>query len=167
MMSFFFFFSSRRRHTRSLCDWSSDVCSSDLAADLELGRRIAQQLAHELAVGPSPGRRIENDHMQPTKAVPHPVARDGHGIGEPHALLRVLAADQLHACPFAEIDCWNGYHWRTRSRKARTNRKPGSELFSGWNCTPTVLPARTTAGNRSSSCALHARTTDSSLGRHT
>src|SRR5215471_9964727 len=27
---FFFFFSSRRRHTRSLRDWSSDVCSSDL-----------------------------------------------------------------------------------------------------------------------------------------
>src|SRR5260221_9883751 len=25
-----YFFSSRRRHTRSLCDWSSDVCSSDL-----------------------------------------------------------------------------------------------------------------------------------------
>src|SRR5438034_9255989 len=30
MFFFFFFFSSRRRHTRSLCDWSSDVCSSDL-----------------------------------------------------------------------------------------------------------------------------------------
>src|SRR5260221_44417 len=29
----FFFFSSRRRHTRSLCDWSSDVCSSDLEED--------------------------------------------------------------------------------------------------------------------------------------
>src|SRR5690349_23732574 len=28
----FFFFSSRRRHTRSLRDWSSDVCSSDLSA---------------------------------------------------------------------------------------------------------------------------------------
>src|SRR6266496_473377 len=27
-----FFFSSRRRHTRSLRDWSSDVCSSDLDA---------------------------------------------------------------------------------------------------------------------------------------
>src|SRR6266496_6150682 len=27
-----FFFSSRRRHTRSLRDWSSDVCSSDLRA---------------------------------------------------------------------------------------------------------------------------------------
>src|SRR5437588_3458406 len=29
-----FFFSSRRRHTRSLCDWSSDVCSSDLKEQL-------------------------------------------------------------------------------------------------------------------------------------
>src|SRR2546430_8988033 len=28
----FFFFSSRRRHTIFDCDWSSDVCSSDLAA---------------------------------------------------------------------------------------------------------------------------------------
>src|SRR2546430_12033461 len=27
-----FFFSSRRRHTRFDCDWSSDVCSSDLTA---------------------------------------------------------------------------------------------------------------------------------------
>src|SRR6266481_6371061 len=26
----YFFFSSRRRHTRWNCDWSSDVCSSDL-----------------------------------------------------------------------------------------------------------------------------------------
>src|SRR5689334_24709694 len=29
---FIFFFSSRRRHTRWNCDWSSDVCSSDLAS---------------------------------------------------------------------------------------------------------------------------------------
>src|SRR5256886_16480547 len=29
-MNHFFFFSSRRRHTRFDCDWSSDVCSSDL-----------------------------------------------------------------------------------------------------------------------------------------
>src|SRR5262249_56244548 len=31
------FFSSRRRHTRLVSDWSSDVCSSDLA---DLARRI-------------------------------------------------------------------------------------------------------------------------------
>src|SRR2546430_11070774 len=30
-----FFFSSRRRHTRFDCDWSSDVCSSDLDHYLE------------------------------------------------------------------------------------------------------------------------------------
>src|SRR2546421_1506858 len=34
MQYFFFFFSSRRRHTRSDRDWSSDVCSSDLAGVL-------------------------------------------------------------------------------------------------------------------------------------
>src|SRR5690242_5074489 len=31
----FFFFSSRRRHTRLTCDWSSDVCSSDLPVVIE------------------------------------------------------------------------------------------------------------------------------------
>src|SRR3990167_9556553 len=30
LFRFCFFFSSRRRHTRFDCDWSSDVCSSDL-----------------------------------------------------------------------------------------------------------------------------------------
>src|SRR5690349_8028699 len=39
-----FFFSSRRRHTRSLRDWSSDVCSSDLlAGDLNGMFRILDQ----------------------------------------------------------------------------------------------------------------------------
>src|SRR2546430_952227 len=31
-----FFFSSRRRHTRFDCDWSSDVCSSDLKIPLKV-----------------------------------------------------------------------------------------------------------------------------------
>src|SRR6267142_4284892 len=38
-LKFFFFFSSRRRHTRLTCDWSSDVCSSDLG--LELPRHLS------------------------------------------------------------------------------------------------------------------------------
>src|SRR5437588_3128627 len=45
LVSIFFFFSSRRRHTRSLCDWSSDVCSSDLATaqarGINLGRMVS------------------------------------------------------------------------------------------------------------------------------
>src|SRR2546430_3856531 len=32
-----FFFSSRRRHTRFDCDWSSDVCSSDLMRSRSVG----------------------------------------------------------------------------------------------------------------------------------
>src|SRR5688572_32461753 len=37
LSSFRFFFSSRRRHTRFDCDWSSDVCSSDLAITAPAG----------------------------------------------------------------------------------------------------------------------------------
>src|SRR5207237_2927383 len=36
-----FFFSSRRRHTRFKCDWSSDVCSSDLLAREPAGAALA------------------------------------------------------------------------------------------------------------------------------
>src|SRR5260370_14594255 len=38
----FFFFSSRRRHTRFKCDWSSDVCSSDLTTAANLRAMGAQ-----------------------------------------------------------------------------------------------------------------------------
>src|SRR5260370_24907947 len=39
---FCFFFSSRRRHTRFKCDWSSDVCSSDLPVLVRLFSRFGQ-----------------------------------------------------------------------------------------------------------------------------
>src|SRR3989449_5185546 len=60
-MSSFFFFSSRRRHTRCSRDWSSDVCSSDLAKyqeDFDKLNRIldayepaANRAANTVAVG--------------------------------------------------------------------------------------------------------------------
>src|SRR2546430_6124798 len=43
MSSFFFFFSSRRRHTRFDCDWSSDVCSSDLRSG-PIGESVSAEL---------------------------------------------------------------------------------------------------------------------------
>src|SRR5438034_3725919 len=42
-----FFFSSRRRHTRSLCDWSSDVCSSDLYLESQGRFEIAEVRVRE------------------------------------------------------------------------------------------------------------------------
>src|SRR2546430_730639 len=42
---FVFFFSSRRRHTRFDCDWSSDVCSSDLSGGEAQRVKLATELA--------------------------------------------------------------------------------------------------------------------------
>src|SRR6267143_1024867 len=50
-----FFFSSRRRHTRWNCDWSSDVCSSDLLS----GGRF------RLGLGVSGPQVVEGWHGQP------------------------------------------------------------------------------------------------------
>src|SRR5438874_13489892 len=63
-----FFFSSRRRHTRSLRDWSSDVCSSDLGALGEIAgprrerhvetRRAAMEASYGQPVVRSEERRV-------------------------------------------------------------------------------------------------------------
>src|SRR5437868_13717697 len=54
------FFSSRRRHTRSKRDWSSDVCSSDLAVDRDdhiwaINRRVDAR-PDELTAATNPPR---------------------------------------------------------------------------------------------------------------
>src|SRR2546430_6668734 len=57
---FFFFFSSRRRHTRFDCDWSSDVCSSDLGGRpvpfevLRGGARLSFTIVPDTASGVDP-----------------------------------------------------------------------------------------------------------------
>src|SRR2546430_3236175 len=49
----FFFFSSRRRHTRFDCDWSSDVCSSDLRV-----RRPAHRRPRRTPMSGTNGQRV-------------------------------------------------------------------------------------------------------------
>src|SRR5690242_18844951 len=68
---FLFFFSSRRRHTRLTCDWSSDVCSSDLvvlkpapANILELYLGSLAALGFDLAKNDV--RFVEDDWENPT-----------------------------------------------------------------------------------------------------
>src|SRR5438034_2159268 len=55
---FFFFFSSRRRHTRSLCDWSSDVCSSDLDTIVRRQHAIVRELQPPAAAFEKLGAKI-------------------------------------------------------------------------------------------------------------
>src|SRR5699024_12168039 len=60
----FFFFSSRRRHTRSKRDWSSDVCSSDLAkidpkAIIGVKSQYSDQFWLQFAPAPKTGGRSE------------------------------------------------------------------------------------------------------------
>src|SRR5688572_32908224 len=75
---FCFFFSSRRRHTRFDCDWSSDVCSSDLhmadgSADLSHVLAVAEALGQNLqqpaliVVKRSEERRVGKDSRSSSK----------------------------------------------------------------------------------------------------
>src|SRR5690349_23623215 len=58
-----FFFSSRRRHTRSLRDWSSDVCSSDLemgAIRIKIGA-FSERIRREILKNDVPLGRLLRD----------------------------------------------------------------------------------------------------------
>src|SRR5260370_14024703 len=52
------FFSSRRRHTRFKCDWSSDVCSSDLGTIREALKSLEVQGLITISTGPSGGGTV-------------------------------------------------------------------------------------------------------------
>src|SRR6266568_7426802 len=72
---FFFFFSSRRRHTRWNCDWSSDVCSSDLAQRAQRVPTAALNRWLEEASGrtpppPSRGRSVKIRYVTQARVDP-------------------------------------------------------------------------------------------------
>src|SRR5256885_6134905 len=64
---FFFFFSSRRRHTRLQGDWSSDVCSSDLAKSLPMPTVCAPCPANNKAILPIPKRPTKHEQSEVAK----------------------------------------------------------------------------------------------------
>src|SRR5689334_24865381 len=101
---FFFFFSSRRRHTRWNCDWSSDVCSSDLGASAGCDgaaawfkpapRRPVRRRSEERRVGkecrsrwwPDHEKKKMNDwdlHLVWTEAELEIIPNAGHLVTEP------------------------------------------------------------------------------------
>src|SRR5690242_20918784 len=81
MLISLFFFSSRRRHTRLTCDWSSDVCSSDLSdlapprfVSRTLSGRTSHPLGSELVpprVGTLPPSGLPCDPLGSAARLPH------------------------------------------------------------------------------------------------
>src|SRR5215212_10337044 len=105
-MSLVFFFSSRRRHTRCLSDWSSDVCSSDLAyiANFASGEEWwathgegAWCDAERLEIDPAAHARIEILGVE--SAHPHLISVHSEALAETDAdRMRMLGSAALSLC---------------------------------------------------------------------
>src|SRR5690606_13422947 len=104
-----FFFSSRRRHTRFSRDWSSDVCSSDLAfvhhADaVRQAHDFVQVRGHQqhaLALVADAHQQVPNGlrrgHVQAARRLPrHHQRRRLAQLTAHHQLLLVAAAEAAH-----------------------------------------------------------------------
>src|SRR5688572_33504945 len=90
------FFANKRRHTRFDCDWSSDVCSSDLHACTE--REALERLVSEAELGHDRLSRVRIDfdssiHRRITLWVPDVVGQSqppGSAVGLDEGLARLL-----------------------------------------------------------------------------
>src|SRR2546430_13325885 len=76
----FFFFSSRRRHTRFDCDWSSDVCSSDLVPRpaglvVKNGSNIRRRVSSSMPTPVSPTYRQSEEHTSELQSQSNLVCR--------------------------------------------------------------------------------------------
>src|SRR2546430_9326175 len=71
---FFFFFSSRRRHTRFDCDWSSDVCSSDLAMVVGSQEQPASSVPKVQPSPEQPATEAPQTGSQPAQTEPQSAA---------------------------------------------------------------------------------------------
>src|SRR6267143_6896456 len=79
-----FFFSSRRRHTSWNCDWSSDVCSSDLHGVVRLEQLAPGVFEHEVHPVAQLGARLLGDAEQHADRLERKLARDvDHEVAAP------------------------------------------------------------------------------------
>src|SRR2546430_12357191 len=137
------FFSSRRRHTRFDCDWSSDVCSSDLGGSSEpvLLRHARHNARQQHRRQGAPGDRA------PEPSDP-PASRRG-GLGAMIALGGVGLLQDLrygaHACPSGMTIGGVGGATRrmlystgttTRGKHVATSSPPDTARASGAFCSP-------------------------------
>src|SRR5207237_3253463 len=108
-----FFFSSRRRHTRFKCDWSSDVCSSDLP------------LWFNSYVLPSFQTPAGGD--EPGAEVPLPV-RGRHPLAHHPQLLDLRLPDRTPRSEERRV----GKEWKSRVRTSSEIRKQSRTRNEEW-----------------------------------
>src|SRR2546430_15512116 len=106
----FFFFSSRRRHTRFDCDWSSDVCSSDLPERIgeDARHRVEPRLRDPDAGGVARGAELNARRKRAVVVAEvagdeegEPVAGDRAAQGEAGLLLLIVGDGYGHAVRIA------------------------------------------------------------------
>src|SRR6266481_3732174 len=89
-----FFFSSRRRHTRWNCDWSSDVCSSDLVAQVQVFGSQKYAVRVQLDPRALTTRGIGIDEVQAALGRSNVNLPTGTLYGQ-HQMFNVMATGQL------------------------------------------------------------------------
>src|SRR5256886_5463886 len=87
----YFFFSSRRRHTRFDCDWSSDVCSSDLEPmswtspgddGWLAARALLEEKTPDTTTGAGLPKRVPKAHLVPGSAAPRHERSEERRVGK-------------------------------------------------------------------------------------
>src|SRR3546814_18522612 len=89
-MFFFFFFKQKTAYEMRISDWSSDVCSSDLAAD-RAGGKAREERVDRVLVGGDAADDVRNDVHDMA------VELDGIAVGDAHAAADRSAADVVAA----------------------------------------------------------------------
>src|SRR5260370_21984967 len=89
-----FFFSSRRRHTRFKCDWSSDVCSSDLCRRI---RRLHLGGIHPIHFEWARSVDLNNSLAFAHRVVPHFLWHH-HEVSDIHGHHFCFVERLAHAC---------------------------------------------------------------------
>src|SRR5205085_8878248 len=102
-------FSSRRRHTRFDCDWSSDVCSSDLSRSLS-----------SWTTRTASGATLKNEDAAPTE--------------RPDSFMYVSGLRSASLWPSTRISAIRAENFERQERSEE--RRVGKEGRSGWSAVP-------------------------------
>src|SRR5260370_24937381 len=119
----FFFFSSRRRHTRFKCNWSSDVCSSDLYGLLTCRLSQLEARLHEIN---TPDQNGKPKHWADYQLVALKEARDQ--VEDLNSQLHRYPAGLQWVLGLGYVNAWSKLH---RAEEALIEVEPVEMVIRG------------------------------------